>query len=329
MNQWEEGVPYHKTFSLGKFRFTFKDSGHILGSAVTEFVYNGKKIVYTGDLGNSPSTLLRDTEVITDADYLIMESVYGDRNHETHNTSRALLEDAIEEVVRRNGVLMIPAFSIEKTQEILFEINKMMEKSKIPLIKVFLDSPLAIKVTEIYNRYKNYYNEQAIREYAFHPEDGIFAFPQLLQTLTTEESINIKTFSNPKVIIAGSGMSNGGRIMHHEKEYLPDKRSLLLVTGYQSVNTVGRLIQEGAKSVNIMGEEISVKATVVSLTGFSGHKGADDLLDFVSHTADQVKHIFVALGEPKSAMFLVQRIRDTLALDASIPQYGETVSLDI
>ncbi|MBI3633454.1 MAG: MBL fold metallo-hydrolase [Candidatus Vogelbacteria bacterium] len=328
MTFWDEGIPYHKTFDMGNFRVTFKDSGHILGSTITELVYNGKKIVYTGDLGNSPSVLLKDTEVITDADYLIMESVYGDRNHESHNVSRDMLEDAIENTVRANGVLMIPAFSIEKTQEILFEINKMMEESRIPLVKVFLDSPLAIKVTDIYKKYKSYFNDSAMKEYAFHPNDGIFAFPQLLRTLTTEESIAIKNYSNPKIVIAGSGMSNGGRILHHEKNYLPDKRSTLILTGYQSVGTLGRLIQEGAKTVRIMGEEVRVKANVVSITGYSGHKGSDALLDFVSHTADKVKKVFVVLGEPKSSLFLVQRIRDNLAIDASSPNYGDSYYLD-
>ena len=329
MTLWQEGIPYHREYKVGNFLMTLRDSGHILGSSMSEFVINGKKIVYTGDLGNSPNVLLNDTEVITDADYLIMESVYGDRNHEPHNMSRDMLEDAIEGTVRSDGVLMIPAFSIEKTQEILFEINKMMEESRIPLVKVFLDSPLAIKVTDVYNKYRSYFNPLAMKEYAFHPQDGIFAFPQLIRTLKTEESISIKSYSNPKIIIAGSGMSNGGRILHHETNYLPDKKSTLLITGYQSANTLGRLVQEGAKKVKIMGDDVQVRASVVSITGFSGHKGADDLLDFVSHTADKVKHIFVALGEPKSSMYLVQRIRDNLALDASIPEYGQSFDLDI
>ena len=329
MGFWDEGTPYHKELSVGNFKITFKDSGHILGSTITELVYNGKKIVYTGDLGNSPSVLLRNTEVIADADYLIMESVYGDRNHEPHNTSRELLEDAIEDVVKTRGVLMIPAFSIEKTQEILFEINKMMEESRIPLIKVYLDSPLAIKVTDVYRKYISYFNENAIKESAVHKDEGILAFPQLIRTLKTEESIAIKNFSNPKIVIAGSGMSTGGRILHHEINYLPDQRNILLLTGYQSANTLGRLVQEGSRKIKIMGEEVDVRARVTSITGYSGHKGSDDLLDFVAHTSDKVKHVFVVLGEPKSSLHLVQRIRDTLAIEASTPEYGQSVDLDV
>lgn len=329
MNFWDEGIPYHTEFVLGNFKLRFLDAGHILGSAMTEIIYNSKKIVYTGDLGNSPNVLLNDTEVIFDADYLIIESVYGDRNHELHDKSRDILEDAIENTVRSGGVLMIPAFSVEKTQEILHEIDKMMEESRIPLVKVFLDSPLAIKVTDIYKRYESYFNKTALKLSLSHSEEGMFAFPQLVRTLKTEESIAIKNASNPKIIIAGSGMSNGGRILHHERNYLPDKQSTLLITGYQSANTLGRLIQEGAKNVRIMGENVEVKANVVSITGFSGHKGSDDLLDFVARTADNVSRVFVALGEPKSSTFLVQKIRDNLAIDAVAPSYGESFELDV
>lgn len=329
MEMWDEGHTYHEEFSLGNFKIRFLDAGHILGSVMVEIIYNGKKIVYTGDLGNSPNVLLNNTEMVKDADYLIVESVYGDRNHEPHNTSRDMLEDAIENTVKSKGVLMIPAFSIEKTQEVLYEINKMMEESRIPLVKVFLDSPLAIKVTDIYKKYNTYFNQAAIDHGTRHPDEGMFAFPQLVPTLKTEESIAIKQQSNPKIIIAGSGMSNGGRILHHEKNYLPDPQSTLLVTGYQSANTLGRLIQEGAKKVRIMGEDVQVRAKVVSITGYSGHKGSDDLLDFVAYTADKVKKVFVVLGEPKSSTYMVQKIRDNLAIDAITPVYGESYELDV
>ncbi|MDO8493232.1 MAG: MBL fold metallo-hydrolase [bacterium] len=329
MELWDEGISYHKEFSLGNFKVRFLDAGHILGSAMTELTYNGKKIVYTGDLGNSPNVLLNDTETITDADYLIVESVYGDRNHEPHNMSKDMLEDAIENTVNKKGVLMIPAFSIEKTQEILYEISKMMEESRIPLVKVFLDSPLAIKVTDIYKKYSSYFNQGTVEHGKRHPDEGMFSFPQLVRTLKTEESIAIKNASNPKIIIAGSGMSNGGRILHHEKNYLSDKKNTLLVTGYQSVGTLGRLIQEGTKSIRIMGETVNVEAGIVSITGYSGHKGSDDLLEFVSHMADKVKKVFVVLGEPKSSTFMAQRIRDNLAIDAHTPSYGESFELEV
>ncbi|MFA5987220.1 MAG: MBL fold metallo-hydrolase RNA specificity domain-containing protein [Candidatus Paceibacterota bacterium] len=224
---------------------------------------------------------------------------------------------------------MIPAFSLEKTQELLFEIRRMMEESRIPLIKVFLDSPLAIGVTRIYKKYISYFNEAAQKSYAADPDDGLFSFPQLIPTFSTKESIDINDASSPKIIIAGAGMSNGGRIVHHERRYLPGPRNTLLVTGYQAPYTLGRKLQDGAKTVKIMGEDVSVQAKIVTISGYSSHKGSDDLFDFVGRVADSVKKVFVALGEPKSSLYMVQRIRDNLAVDASSPLAGETINLDM
>jgi metallo-beta-lactamase family protein len=203
-----------------------------------EFNYHQKKVVFTGDLGNSPSPLLPDTEVISDADYLIMESVYGDRNHEDRAERRQRLEDVIEETMRRGGTLMIPAFSIERTQELLYEIENMMENSRIPLVPVFLDSPMAIAVTKVYKDYPEYFNKEATKIRL--AGDGLFRFAQLHITQSTPESKAIYDSAPRKIIIAGSGMSNGGRIIHHEKNYLPDAKSTLLLAGYQGLGTLGR-----------------------------------------------------------------------------------------
>ena len=324
MSQWE-AVPIRDEIDFtDEIKIKMKDSGHVMGSVMFEIRYNGKKIVYTGDLGNSPSPLLNDTEDLEGVDYLMMESVYGDRNHASHKESKDMLEDIIEDTVNSGGTLMIPAFSIEKTQEVLYEIKEMMTAGRIPLVKVFLDSPLAIKVTDVYSKYCDYLNKDAQAVYSKTKDGEIFSFPQLVQTLTTEESIAIKEYHHPKIIIAGSGMSTGGRILHHEKNYLNDPRSTLLLMGYQSVGTLGRTLQEGAKSVRIMGDNVKVKAKVKSLSGYSAHKGSDDLLNFVYKTADTLKKVFVVLGEPKSALFMVQKVRDNLAIDAVSPAYGES-----
>ena len=327
---WET-FGYHEEYEFPEgFHLNFRDSGHVLGSAMIEIIINGKKFVYTGDLGNSPSPLLHDTEVIDDATYLVMESVYGDRNHEPHDVAKNTLEDTIEETVLAGGTLMIPAFSIEKTQEILFELKEMVMNGRIPLVRTYLDSPLAIKVTDIYKKYAgDYLNQEASGgDGKLIKESGLFNFPQLVLTEKTEESQKIKDYNHPKIIIAGSGMSNGGRIIHHEKNYLPDRRSALLLAGYQAVGTPGRLLQEGAKNIKILGENVQVRARIISVTGYSAHKGMDDLMDFVANTADSVKLVYVALGEPKSSLHLVQRIRDYLAVDAESPQYGETRILE-
>jgi len=326
MTKWET-VGYHEPMKAGDFDVVFRDSGHILGSAMVEFTYNSKKIVFTGDLGNSPAPLLKDTEKITDASYLIMESVYGDRNHEDRLERREKLEDVIEETMKHNGVLLIPAFSIERTQELLFEIENMMENSRIPLVPVFLDSPMAIKVTEIYRKHKDYLNKET--NLIINRGDGIFKFPQFHETLSTEESKAIAESNSRKIIIAGSGMSNGGRIVHHEKKYLPDPKNTILLPGYQSVGTLGRLIQDGVKIIRIMGEEIPVNARVISVSGYSAHMDSDGLFDFVSNTAGTLKKVFAVMGEPKSSLFLVQRLRDYLGVDAVVPKFEETIKITL
>ena len=276
-------------------------------------------------MGNSPSPLLPDTEKETDVDYLIMESVYGDRNHESRSERREFLEATIEDNYKRKGTLIIPTFSLERSQELLFEINNLVENNRIPVMPIFLDSPLAIRLTEIFKQYKDYFNETA--KLALSKDKHIFDFPGLHSTLHSEESRQIATVKNPKVVIAGSGMSSGGRVVHHERHYLPDPNNTLLLTGYQSVGTPGRLIQEGVKIVRISGEYVEVRAKVVTISGYSGHRDSDGLLNFVGDMAESVKKIFVVMGEPKSTMFLVQKIRDHLGLEAYAPSPGDSVEL--
>lgn len=325
MGLWE-AIPYHSEVVVGEeFRAVFKDAGHILGSAMVEFTHQGKKIVFTGDLGNSPAPLLRDTETIAAADYLIMEAVYGDRNHEDKNERKSKLEDVIEDTISRGGVLMIPAFSVERTQDLLFELNELVEHNRIPKVPVFLDSPLAIKVTEIYKRNEEYFNKDTTHE--IRTGDDIFNFPMLKFTPDSRDSMAIKDVKNPKIIMAGSGMSNGGRILHHERNYLPDPKSTLLLVGYQAAGTLGRALEEGAKEVIIKGEKIPVRARVVVIEGYSAHKDSNALFKFVENTADSVKKVFLVHGEPKSLLFFAQKLRDYLGVNAIVPEEGARIEL--
>ena len=325
LSLWQGFNYYEKISILPSLEATLFNAGHILGSAMVEFVYNGKKIVFTGDLGNSPSPLLPDTDKITDADYLIMESVYGDRNHESRADRKKLLEQTIEDNYKRKGTLIIPTFSLERSQELLFELNDLVENSRIPVMPIFLDSPLAIRLTEVFKQYKDYFNATA--QQALSQDKHLFNFPGLHSTLKSEESKMIANIPNPKVVIAGSGMSSGGRIVHHERHYLPDANNTLLLTGYQAVGTPGRLIQEGLKTVRISGEYVEVRAHVVTITGYSGHKDSDGLLGFVEDMQDSIKKVFVVMGEPKSSMFLVQKLRDNLGIEAYAPDPGDSVTL--
>ncbi|MBU0612343.1 MBL fold metallo-hydrolase [Patescibacteria group bacterium] len=325
LSLWQ-GFEYHEKIKITEnLEASFLNAGHILGSAMVEFIFNKKKFVFTGDLGNSPSPILPDCERITDADYLIMESTYGDRNHESRNDRKNMLEDAIEENVKKKGTLMIPTFSLERTQELLFEINDLIERGSIPLVPFFLDSPLAIKLTDIYKKFESYLNDEAKK--LIESGKDVFVFPGLRPTLEAEQSRTILRMPNPKIIIAGSGMSSGGRIVHHEKQYLPDPNNMLLLTGYQSVGTPGRLIQEGDKTVRIYGEDVTVRAKVITIHGYSGHKDSDNLLSFVEDTQETLRKVFVVMGEPKSSMFLAQKIRDNLGVETSVPELGESISL--
>jgi len=321
-------VPYHKELDLGgDFKAYFKDAGHILGSAIIEVSYHDKKIAFSGDLGNSPAPYLKDTEYVTDADYLVLESVYGDRNHEDRDTRKEKLKEVIEKIVERKGTLLIPAFSVSRTQTLLFELNDFIENGIIPEIPVFLDSPLAIKVTEIYRNRQNSLKDTA--KDLISAGDKIFDFPNLTMTVSPKESRSINEVPGPKIIIAGSGMSNGGRILHHERKYLPDHKNILLFIGYQAPGSLGRIIQEGAKSVEINKEMVKVNAELVTITGYSGHKDSDGLLEFVEKASEggKLKKVFVVMGEPRASMFLAQKIRDNLDVPAISPKEGDSFTI--
>ena len=326
MAQWE-GLNYHEPFEVGDFKINFKDAGHILGSAIAEIVCNKKKIVFSGDLGNSPTPLLRNTEEIRDANFLIIETTYGDREHEGRLERKIKLERIIEDTIKAGGVLMIPAFSIERTQELLFELNDLVENGRIPEIPIFVDSPLAIGAVRIYQQYENYYNKEA--KYIIASGDDLFKFPGLQFTETTEESKKINDIPPPKVIIAGSGMSTGGRIIHHERRYLSDPKSTLLLISYQVAGSVGRQLKDGAKEVNIFGESVTVKARVAALGGYSAHPDKEGLYKFVENSYDTLEKVFAVQSEPKSTLFFTQMIRDHLGIPAVAPRYGDSFEFEV
>ncbi len=330
-NLWKT-ISYHTSTSIAPgYSVYIKDAGHVLGSSMYEVTYTAegedrrRKIVFTGDLGNSPTPLLRDTEDITDADYMVMESVYGDRNHEDREHRLQKLTQVILENKKRGGVLLIPIFSLEKTQELLYEIHKLIEHRIVPSMPIYLDSPLAIQLTEIYKHMERDFNDAARKEDEKH---DIFSFPGLHVTTTSEESKAIVRSEGAKIIMAGSGMSNGGRIQHHEVHYLSNPNNTIVFIGYQAVGTLGRVIQEGAKQVEVLGTMLDVKAHIENISGYSSHKDSDHLIEFVEKSADTLKKVFVVMGETKASLFLVQRLRDYLGVNAVHPEEGAVVSLE-
>lgn len=330
-----KSIPYHKDFELEPgYSVYLKDSGHVLGSCMYELTYTAegkdkaRKIVFTGDLGNSPTPLLRDTEDITDADYLLMESVYGDKNHEDREHRLEKLRKVISDNHKRRGVLIMPVFSLEKTQELLFEIHKLSETGKVPHTPVYMDSPLAIKLTEVYRTMMQDLNADAQKDASHGHHHDIFSFPNLHVIGTSEESKAIVRQPSPKIIMAGSGMSSGGRIQHHELNYLSDPNNTIVFIGYQAVGTLGRTIQEGAKEVQIFGNMTPVRARIEVIDGYSSHKDSDHLIEFVEKTEATVRKVFVVMGETKSSLFLVQRLRDYLGVHAVHPEEGDIVALE-
>jgi metallo-beta-lactamase family protein len=238
-----------------------------------------------------------------------------------------MVHEALERAHREGGTLIIPAFSMERTQELLFEMNDLIESGEVKPLPVFLDSPLAIRVTNVYREFADFFNEDA--QSRIKGGDDIFSFPLLRFTMSHMDSQAIESVDAPKVIIAGSGMSDGGRIRYHEQEYLGDKRNTLLIVGYQAAGTLGRQLQEGVKSVEIDGKNISVRAQVDVIHGYSAHKDSDGIFNMVEKAkeAGALRKVFVVLGEMHASTHLAQRIRDYLDVAVSTPKEGEIVDL--
>ena len=303
-----------------------RNTGHILGSASVRITdADGTTLALTGDIGNSPSPLLPDWEPIPDADALLMESVYGDRLHPPQAERVAALRDTLKRAIARGGTILIPAFSLERTQLMLYELSNFFAAKELPEVPVFLDSPLAIKVTAVYEKWgMTYFKPETEDE--MKREGSIFSFPFLKQTLRPEESRAIESVPGPKIIIAGAGMSHGGRIGRWETRYLPDPNTTLIIVGYQAPGSPGRRMREGASSVRISGAEVKIKAKVENLEGWSAHADRDELLRFAEAAlaGKRTKTIFTALGEPVAERFLAQRIHDYLGGNAVVPETGQT-----
>ncbi len=318
---------YHDSFAIADVSVTFYNAGHILGSALVVFERDGRRLMCTGDIGNVPQPLLNPPEKVEGLNYILMESVYGNRLHEQVADRTALLKAEIERTIAQKGTLIIPAFSLERTQGMLFEINNFVESGAIPAIPVYLDSPLAISVTEIYRAHRAYLKD-SVRAQIEHGDD-IFDFPKLSFTSTRQASEAIHKTPGPKIIIAGSGMSHGGRVLSHEIEYLGRSDTTLLLVGYQTVGSVGRLLQDGVKKVTIDNVPVHVRARVAMIQGYSGHADRDQLIDFVAERGEHVEKVFVTMGEERASLFLVQRLRDYLGVDAVAPEANAVVEIHL
>ena len=316
LKAWHD-LPYRTVKKVGGFAIRLSDAGHILGSAMVECWAEDKHLLFSGDLGNAPSVLLPSPEAPLDIEYLVIESAYGNRAHEASAERVSLLERAVEDVAARGGTLLIPAFATERTQDILHLLNEMLLFKRIPEMPVFVDSPLATRITETYERYPGYYRDEIHALFRAHP--NLFRFKKLRFTETAEQSKAINGVPQPKIIIAGSGMMQGGRILHHLPRYLPDRNSILLIVGFQVAGSLGRRLVEGEKRVKISGEEVSVEAEIRNIGGFSAHADNPQLYEFVVRNRDSLKRVFVVQGEEAQSLHFTQEIRDRLGIPADAP----------
>jgi metallo-beta-lactamase family protein len=314
-------VSYGQVLDIGNgVRATFNNAGHILGSATILIEAHGKRILFTGDLGRVPAIIVPDRTIPGDVDVLITESVYGNREHEPLAESEELLMNAVRGIIATKGVLLIPAFSLERTQIILSILDKAISEKKIDSISVYMDSPLAAKVTEVYRQYPEFLRDDAKKK--LESGDDPFSFSSLRVTVEKEESDSIERAPGPKIIIAGAGMSHGGRIRRHESRYLPEKNTVVLLVGYQVPGSLGRRIKDGAKMVTIDGVPVKVRAKILSANGFSAHADRNDLMDFAE--AVHPKRVFVVLGDTEASTFLAQRISGFLGISVDVPREGES-----
>jgi metallo-beta-lactamase family protein len=322
-------VEYRTEIDLcaGAIKAMMHDAGHILGSASVGFLLEDRRVLFSGDLGNDDVPILKPTDPLGPTDVLIIESTYGDRLHEDLATRTTILRDLVKSTVEKKGVLIIPAFAIERTQEIMLTLHRLAEKKEIPRVPVFLDSPLAIEATHVYEEYPQYYNAEARKEFLMGHE--LFALPGFVATKSAEMSKSINDVRPPKVIISGSGMMTGGRIKHHLKHYLSQPSTTLLIVGFQGRGTLGRRLYEGAKVVNIFKEQVHVNAHVTAVGGWSAHADQKKLLFWVSEAKVKPEIILVSHGEDTPAETLARKFNRDLDIPAYVPEPGQVYDLHV
>ncbi|MDM5271689.1 MBL fold metallo-hydrolase [Sulfurovum sp. zt1-1] len=320
---------YDQPFSLGHgINVTFKNAGHILGSAVIQITFEDdgvpKTVVFSGDLGNKYDLVLPAPDILDEADVLFIESTYGDRNHKGINETDEELGSVIKETINNDGNVLIPSFAIDRTQDILCMLKKMYDKGELPVCKIYLDSPMAIRATEIYKKYPEELS-QCCNELL--ERDGtIFDFPYLNYTLNVKESMMINEEESGCIIIAGAGMCNGGRILQHFKHRLWNEKNALVFVGYQAKGTLGRKIVDGERKINIYNEDIIIKAQVHTINGFSAHADQNELIEWMQNFKKLGK-VFLIHGERDKQEIFQQEIKKRMNKKSHIVKYAEEIGI--
>lgn len=317
-----ERLPYFKRETLGRnIRLTLHDAGHILGSAVIELEVDGTTLVFTGDLGNRNNQLLRDPSTLSHADYLITESTYGNRTHSSLDKRIAQLTQVINEA---KGPIIVPAFAVERTQELLFDLYNLMLRGKIPTLPIYVDSPMAVSATSLFGKYPNCLAPEVQAVFRQHSP---FDMPNLHMVREADASARLNSLQAPAIIISASGMCEGGRIRHHLYHHLPKADATVLFVGYQAERTLGRKIRDGARSVTLFNESIPVLAKVCAIDAYSAHADANGLMEWIGAFEQPPALTFITHGEINASEALAERLAEEHGLISVIPAPGEAYEL--
>ena len=334
-----KAIDYEKEIDVAPgVKATFYDAGHILGSAMIKVVASDgpgtpdRVIVFGGDIGRPNTPIIRDPTVLTDADYVLLESTYGGREHDPEEEAVRILAETVNLVAKSNGVLLVPSFAIGRTQEVVYELDRLLESGKIPKLPLYLDSPMASKASDIYRRHREYFDEETRKLLA--RNDDPLDYPGAVVTNDANDSKKIKDAPRPYMIIASNGMLTGGRVLHHLRNLIDDPTATLLFVGYQGQGTLGAHLQAGAKEVQIDGQARVVRCRVASISGFSAHADESELLDWIGNFAKGKKpgdrgfpkRVFIIHGDPPNEAALEPKVK-ALGFDTHIPVWRESVTL--
>lgn len=318
-SRWQT-INYHQKFDINGLEIEFFDAGHILGSAFIKI----NNIVFSGDIGNQAEDLNNDLEPLPPVNYLILESTYGNRNHQDLSRREEIFEKILERVIYEKRTLIIPAFALERSQEIIFTINNFLNQKKIPEVKVFFDSPLAQRISIIYEKYPEYLNSKLRNIIAV---KGIFDNENFRIIKNRDDEKEMFLTSEPKIILASSGMLTGGRILRILEKYIEDRQTTLLFVGYQAKGSLGRKILDGTKEILINGKKFNVFAQIISLFSFSAHRDQQGILDWLYPQRLNLKKIFLIHGDFESKENLRLKIIDNLVINTIIPEFGTTIEI--
>lgn len=319
------GHAYHEPFEVVPgVTARLHDAGHILGSARVELEVEGRRLVFSGDVGREDAPIVRDPEPLTEADWLVLESTYGDRTH-GHHPLEENLKRIVVETVERGGVVVIPAFATERAQEIVYLLDELHRSHGIPPVPLYIDSPMAVRAVRLFQEHPEYYDEDAKR--LLEAGRRVLGYPGLRMTETSEESKAINRAAPPFLVVSASGMATGGRILHHLMQRLPDPRNTILLVGYQPEGTRGWRLLQGEKEIRIFGRWIPVRARVEKLDGFSGHADYEQINRWIRGLRVPPRRTFLTHGEPSSLEAQRQRI-SAWGWDVQVARYLEEVVLE-